>query len=99
MAIVKEWLPEEIAAFTEKYWPSDELFLDEDKAFFSAVNNGEPLYLAMSALVNPFRSALHRKIDDCQCHAIFGANVELLSWVLNGPTICENRVDFCFWLP
>ena len=59
VAVVKEWIPEEIAAFTEKYWPSDELFLDEEKVLFAAINNGEPLQLAMSTLANPFRSALH----------------------------------------
>lgn len=55
MAIVKEWLPDEIAAFTEKFWPSDELFLDEEMAFFAAINKGERLHLAVSTLANPFR--------------------------------------------
>ena len=56
-AVVKEWLPEEIAEFSPKFWPSDSLYLDEDRAFFKAVNGGEEHSISLLSFLNPFRCA------------------------------------------
>lgn len=62
VAVVKEWLPDEIAEFKSGFWPSEEIFLDEEQEMFKAINAGEPLRIPMSALANPFR---HVPIDTC----------------------------------
>ena len=66
VAVVKEWLPEELEAFQTKFWPSEELFLDEDWTMFKALNNGEPLRLALSSLANPFRCTPLLVLSTCQ---------------------------------
>jgi len=56
--IVKENLPEEIAAFEKGYWSGGEMWLDEKQEFFSAVGGGKPVKHTMAGfllgLANPW---------------------------------------------
>ena len=37
VAVVKEWIQAEIDDFQSKFWPNDELYLDEEKVRFRGV--------------------------------------------------------------
>lgn len=56
-AVTKEWLPEEIAAFSPKFWPSESLYLDEDRVFFKAINGGHTHKISLFHMLNPFSQA------------------------------------------
>lgn len=55
--VVKEWLPEEIADFSPKYWPTENLHLDADRVFYKAVNGGQTLKISLFEMLNPFGQA------------------------------------------
>lgn len=58
--VVKEWLPEEIADFSPKYWPTENLHLDADRVFYKAVNGGQTLKISLFEMLNPFGYVGHR---------------------------------------
>ena len=59
--VVKEWLPEEIADFSPKYWPTENLHLDADRVFYKAVNGGQTLKISLFEMLNPFGYVGHRQ--------------------------------------
>ena len=55
--VVKEWLPEEIAAFSPKFWPTENLHLDSERVFYKAINGGQTLKISLFDMLNPFGCA------------------------------------------
>jgi len=41
VAVVKEDIAEEVAAFREAVWPNGDVFLDQDMSFYKALYNGQ----------------------------------------------------------
>jgi hypothetical protein len=52
VCVAHEWLPAEIAAFREGYWPGP-IYKDEAKALFSALGSGAVRRASMLSLLNP----------------------------------------------
>jgi hypothetical protein len=53
VCVAHEWLPAEIAAFREGYWPGP-IYKDEGKALFAALGDGKVRRSSVAALLNPF---------------------------------------------
>lgn len=50
--VVKEAIPEQIAQFQPRYWASDELYLDEEMAFYRALGGGQVAKKGLLALAS-----------------------------------------------
>lgn len=59
--IVKEAIPEQIAQFQPRYWASDELYLDEEMAFYKAIGGGEVARKGLFALASSDVRANNRR--------------------------------------
>lgn len=54
--VANAWLPAEIEAFVDGYWPLP-VYLDSEKAFFAAVGGGTVRRGKLTAFLNPWSSA------------------------------------------
>jgi hypothetical protein len=59
--VVKEAIPEQIEQFQPRYWASDELYLDEEMAFYKAIGGGEVAQKGLLALVSSEVRANNRR--------------------------------------
>ncbi|EFJ52787.1 hypothetical protein VOLCADRAFT_127337 [Volvox carteri f. nagariensis] len=60
VCVVHEWIPREVNAFTSGFWPGP-LYHDPSKAFYAALNGGNPLRGSIWGLLFPW-SAVWRRI-------------------------------------